>query len=275
MRWLVLGSRGMFGSDMLAFLKAKNEDATGFNSDQLDLREDKEKIHNKIKDFDVVINATAYTNVNLAEKDQDQAFELNALIPAKLAEITSNNNQRFLHISTDYVFDGNKGEKYLTTDTPNPLNFYGQSKLSGEQEIAKNNPNALIIRTSWLYGPNGNCFPKAIINKLLSEDSLEVVDDQFGTPTSTWFLREFCYNSIKNDFAGGIYHGVPKGLTSWHGFANLIARDFNVEIKSIASDKQAVIRPANSQLKPHESTTETWQQCWEEIKQEFLKTTGG
>ena len=272
MRWLVLGSRGMFGSDMLEYLKNSNEDASGLNSKQLDLTTDIEIIEQKIKEFDVVINATAFTNVNLAETERAKAFQLNAEVPAKLAQIASSNNQRLVHISTDYVFDGTQQSPYLNTDCPNPINVYGQSKLDGERFIKKHDDQALIIRTSWLYGPNGNCFPKAIIKRLENNKSIEVVDDQFGTPTSTWFLREFVYASISENLEGGIHHGVPKGLTSWHGFARQIATEYGSEITSKPTVIRSGIakRPVHGQLSPHPNTTISWEECWDEIKQKFI-----
>lgn len=272
MRWLVLGSRGMFGSDMLEYLKNLNEDASGLNSEQVDLTKDIEFIEDRISEFDVVINAAAFTNVKLAETEEAKAFELNAEVPAKLAQIASSNNQKLIHISTDYVFDGTQQSPYLTTDRPNPINVYGQSKLDGERLIQKHDARALIIRTSWLYGPNGNCFPRAIVKKIEANQSIEVVDDQFGTPTSTWFLRKFVYDSIRANFEGGIHHGVPKGNTSWHGFASEIAAGYESKITSKPTIMSGGIakRPRHGQLSPHPSTTITWEECWDQIRQEFI-----
>jgi dTDP-4-dehydrorhamnose reductase len=263
----------MFGSDMVEYLQAKNDDVTGLNSSEIDLTLDIEKLNESIGDFDVVINATAFTDVNLAEHARDRAFELNKDVPAKLAEITSANKQKLIHISTDYVFDGTNETPYLTTDKPNPINVYGESKLAGEEEVANCNPEALIIRTSWLYGRKGHCFPKAIIDKLNQNKELSVVDDQFGTPTSTWFLREFVYTAIREDFGGGIHHGVPKGVTSWHGFGRKISIGLkNVITPAETSIKDGVAqRPRHSQLNPHPNTKKTWQDCWDEVKQGFLE----
>lgn len=272
MRWLVLGSRGMFGSDMVEFLGSKKEDVGGVNSGQLNLRQNIEVINESIRDFDVVVNATAYTNVNQAESEPEMAFELNRDVPEKLAKITAANKQKLIHISTDYVFDGTKESPYLTTDKPNPINVYGQSKLAGEIEVSKHNPDALIIRTSWLYGPKGHCFPKAIINKLKLNEELSVVDDQFGTPTSTWFLREFVYRAVKDNFNGGIHHGVPKGVTSWFGFAAMIATGLQKDITPIPTlFKDGVAkRPMSGQLMAHETTNKTWDICWDDIKDAFM-----
>lgn len=270
MRWLVLGSRGMFGFDMVEFLQEKNESVEGFNSKQLDLTQSEEIIEQKIKDFDVVVNATGYTNVNLAETEVDEAFELNRDVPAKLARITARNNQKLIHISTDYVFDGRAHYAYLPTDAPGPLNVYGESKLAGENEVAKYNPEALILRTSWLYGPNGECFPKKIIRKLDEGKKFEVFDNQWGTPTSTWFLRKFCYQAIQKDFPGGIHHAVPRSKETWFGWAQDIAEDdrYQIDVRNLP-DVGTAQRPFNSQLHPHDSVAISWKEDWEEIKHRF------
>lgn len=260
----------MFGSDMVSFLESKQEDVTGFNSNDLDLTSDLDVLDQAIRGFDVVINATAYTNVNLAEKEPEKAFELNAEVPEKLAKITANHNQRLIHISTDYVFDGTKGSPYLTSDEPNPLNVYGESKLAGELAILETDPNALVIRTSWLYGPNGPCFPMAILEKAKNSVPLEVVDDQFGTPTSTWFLSDFCYRAIEQNLPGGLHHGVPNGFASWFDFAELITnKTVHIRRAKTINGHAVAKRPANSQLEPSPKTEKTWLETWEAAKTGF------
>lgn len=273
MRWLVLGSRGMFGSDMLEYLKNMNEDASGLNSKQLDLTEDIGFVEDKIKEFDVVINATAFTNVKLAETERAKAFEINAEVPAKLAQIAASNTQKLLHISTDYVFDGKKLSPYLTTDEPNPLNYYGESKLVGERLVAQNNQDALIIRTSWLYGLEGECFPRAIVDQIKMGTPIRVEAGRFGTPTSTGLLASFCYDATLSSFPGGIYHAVPRGRTSWYGFAQEICNGLEaVSVSPLQNTRIVPKRPENSQLEPHESISNTWQECWRELRGDFFKT---
>ena len=256
---------------MLSYLQNKYVDATGLNSDQLDLTGDTDQIAQVISGFDVVINATAFTDVNGAESNRDLAFDLNATAPEKLAKITSKHGQKLIHISTDYLFDGEKESEYETYDKPNPLNVYGESKLAGEIAVANNDPDALVIRTSWLYGLNGRCFPKEIHKKLQTKQSLSVVNDQFGTPTSTKFLAEFCYLAISQDFPGGIHHGVPTGSTSWFEFAKLIAKAKSSVIKPIQSSPApgVALRPKFGQLRPHSSISKTWQETWDEAKEDF------
>lgn len=272
MRWLVLGSRGMFGSDMVEYLRNQNENVTGYSSNDLDLTSDFELVEDKIKDFDVIINSAAYTNVNLAEQEPERAFALNRDVPEVLAKISAIHNQKLIHISTDYVFDGSKGSAYKTSDNPNPVNVYGESKLAGEVAVANHDPKALIIRTSWLYGPKGHCFPRAILNKVRESKKLSVVDDQFGTPTSTWFLRQFCYRAIIENFAGGIHHGVPTGHTSWFGFAQEILTQTEVTLEPTKSTEGQGIakRPMFGQLDPSSSSNQSWLDAWQDIAGEFL-----
>lgn len=145
MKWLVFGSEEMFGSDMLYYLKEMNEDATGLNSKDLELTQELEIIAEKINAFDVVINAAAFTNVNMAETKKAKALELNEKVLAKLAQISSAGNQKLLHVSTDYVFDGKQECPYLKSDKPNPINVYGQSKLAGEKQIQEHNDKAQLV----------------------------------------------------------------------------------------------------------------------------------
>lgn len=263
----------MFGSDMLGYLQSRHEEVTGLNSDELNLTSDIETIQSSIKDFDVVINATAFTNVDLAEKEKGKAFAVNKEVPEKLAKITAAYGQKLIHISTDYVFDGTKKSPYLTSDKPNPINTYGETKLAGEKALSEANPQGIIIRTSWLYGPNGQSFPKAIIDKLTQDAELWVVDDQFGTPTSTWFLSEFCYKVVKENLEGGIHHGVPSGITSWYGFAKAISSGFSNPVypKQTDLDDRRAKRPPRSQLSPSPLSSKSWEQCWDEIRGEFSK----
>lgn len=272
MRWLVLGKNGMFGSDMSQFLSTQSEEVVSLGHSELDLASTESVIAEALHGFDVVISAVAYTNVNLAEKEREKAFVLNRDLPAKLARITALNRQKLVHISTDYVFDGTKKTPYETTDKPNPINVYGESKLAGEYEVAERNPQALIVRTSWLYGPRGQCFPKTILDKIRA-GNVSVVDDQVGTPTSTWFLRQFCFRAVTRNYEGGLYHGVPNGSTSWFGFAKRIASGNEGAIQPVPSVQNhgAARRPVNSQLSPHPATGFSWIECWEEIKSEFLE----
>jgi dTDP-4-dehydrorhamnose reductase len=151
-------------------------------------------------------------------------------VPAKLATIAGIVDSRFIHVSTDYVFDGQASEPYKTNSKPNPQTVYGKTKLAGEESVLAF-PNTQVVRTSWLYGKGGNCFPKTIARKLLAGDALRVVDDQVGSPTSTLDLAEFL---IRLGLSGGpngsesILHGVSSGQASWFEFALSIAESLDL-----------------------------------------------
>lgn len=171
-----------------------------------------------------VINCAAYTAVDKAEQEQDEAFRINALAPGILAKACEECQGRMIHISTDYVFDGNAGAPYAVTAHPNPKTVYGASKLAGEQAVLKASPSAIIIRTSWVYSRFGHNFVKTMIRLMAERTELRVVDDQVGSPTWAADLAaailqiiEHC-NSVDSS-AAGIYHYSNTGAISWYRFA--------------------------------------------------------
>src|SRR6185437_13228451 len=142
--------------------------------------------------WDIVINAAAYTQVDQAESDRAAAFAVNAEAPRVLAEATQKRGIPLIHLSTDYVFDGRKGAPYTETDTPAPLNVYGESKLVGERAVAVGNPRHVIIRTEWIYSPHGQNFVKTILRLAGERDRLAIVDDQRGSPTVARDIATVC-----------------------------------------------------------------------------------
>jgi dTDP-4-dehydrorhamnose reductase len=210
---------------------------------------------------EAVINTAADTAVEAAETQAAQTEALNAHAPQMLAEITSRLNIAFLHLSTDYVFDGTKSAPYVESDATNPLNAYGRSKLEGELAVREHNPEALIIRTSWVFSPFAHNFVRTIIQRAGKGEALTVVDDQIGTPTSALDLAEACVRATKAKLDGskasGIYHYASSGETSWYGLAKEILdqtktwRDNDdVVLTAIGSDqfKTRAVRPKNSRL---------------------------
>jgi dTDP-4-dehydrorhamnose reductase len=188
---------------------------------------------NQIKP-DLIINAAAYTAVDKAESEVDLAFAINAKAPEIMAQYADAHNATLLHYSTDYVFDGSKNGFYTEDDRRNPLGVYGKSKAAGEQAIEeafKNSPtqsNAqyAIFRTSWVYGDGGN-FIRTILRLAKERESLNIISDQYGVPTSAEWLAQVSLDlaltvdgQIKR-FPSGIYHTVPSGQTTWHGLATL------------------------------------------------------
>lgn len=177
--------------------------------------------------FDYVINCAAYTNVDLAEKEKEKAYNVNATCVKNIVESIKGQNTRFIHISTDYVFDGNSHIPYTEDMQTNPQSVYGNSKLDGEK-YALEFENAIVIRTSWLYSSYGNNFAKTIHKLCKERESLNVVFDQVGTPTYAYDLAKAIFQIIKqsiaeNIFSPGIYHFSNEGVCSWYDFAKIIA----------------------------------------------------
>jgi len=176
----------------------------------------------------IIINAAAYTAVDKAEEEFDLSFQINSFAPKIMAEYISQViDGKFIHYSTDYVFDGIKQTPYLENDTPNPLGKYGESKLLGEnfiKEVFEKNANQsskyFILRTSWVYGDGAN-FIKTILNLAQKRDLLKVIHDQYGTPTSTEWLAKITLELIGGNPSSGIYNTVVDGETSWYGLAEL------------------------------------------------------
>ncbi|MBN9542985.1 MAG: dTDP-4-dehydrorhamnose reductase [Alphaproteobacteria bacterium] len=165
-----------------------------------------------------IINTAAYTKVDLAETEKASALELNCEFPKKLAMWCKENDAYLIHISTDYVFDGEGAAPYKTTDITNPVNFYGYTKRLGEEAVLGNCPKSIIIRTSWLYSSYGNNFVKTMIRLLSEKPEIKVVNDQIGCPTSCLNLAEVITKIIQNPIPG-LYHYTDKDIMSWYDFA--------------------------------------------------------
>ncbi len=211
---------------------------------------------------DLVINTAGYTAVDKAENDQALAFAINGEGAGALAKAAAARNVPIVHISTDYVFDGNKQDAWSEDDTPSPINVYGKSKLAGERAIAIENPQHIIIRTCWLYGPHGNNFLRTILRLAGERNVLKIVSDQFGRPTSTADLADAIVltatKAMKTDRHWGLYHFSNRGEpVSWHGFAAEIVRitkpwrQINPTVHPISTDAfdAPAPRPRNSVLK--------------------------
>ena len=175
-----------------------------------------------------IINAAAYTAVDRAEAEPECAYMINRDGAARLATAAKRRGIPFIHISTDYVFDGHKTSAYKEGDTPAPLNAYGRSKLEGEIAVLDAYPSAVVIRTSWIYSPYGHNFVRTMLRLSATQASVRVVNDQRGTPTSASDLADGLLDIVQQlaaDHSGdiaGIYHLASQGETSWHGFAKAI-----------------------------------------------------
>ncbi|GHB16951.1 NAD(P)-dependent oxidoreductase [Pseudovibrio japonicus] len=173
----------------------------------------------------ILINATAYTAVDLAERDREAAFFVNTKAPAGMALWSARNDCKFVHISTDYVFDGDLGRPYTELHCAKPLNHYGQTKRDGEKAVLDVSGNSLIFRTSWLHSPYGKNFLTTMLDLATKRDSLRIVSDQFGNPTCALDLADTikaAVSPLNGPELSGLYHASSVGGTSWSGFAESI-----------------------------------------------------
>ena len=212
------------------------------------------------ENVDFLINAAAYTAVDKAESDVDFAYLLNEKAVANLAVATNEHGAFFVHISTDYVFDGKANRPYRTTDAPNPTSVYGKSKLAGETAIVQSGCRGAIVRTAWLYSPYGNNFVKTMLRLADTRESISVVNDQTGCPTLALDLARFILAVIKHDGATeGVkhYHFTNRGEITWYDFACEIIRQYgkNCPVHPIptSSYPTPATRPAYSVLDLNES----------------------
>lgn len=207
----------------------------------------------KEKKINYCINCAAYTNVEQAEDSSALAFKINAEAARNLAIVCNQNNVILIHVSTDYVFNGENNRPYTETDIAKPLNEYGKSKLLGEQYILDNTKDYFIIRTSWLYSKYGNNFLKTIVNKIKENTPLKITTAEVGTPTSCIDLAGFIYFLIlSKSNAFGIYHYSNEGKATWYDFAIEIASHFKsyniANITPVDSFKTKAERPKYSVL---------------------------
>ena len=249
MKALVTGAGGMLGSDIVLLLPG----AVALSHKDLDIT-DKSAVFEAVSGSgaDVLINCAAYTAVDRAESEEEKAFALNAKAVSHLAQACSHAGMKLAHVSTDYVFDGEKSDPYKEDDSISPASVYGNSKALGENEAFANCPDALVIRTSWLYGHNGPNFVKTIINKGTELKKLNVVDDQFGAPTFTYDLAKGIVNLLSHN-ASGLVNVTNSGSCSWYEFAKKVvelARLDQVEIAPIDTSgyPTPAKRPKNSRL---------------------------
>jgi dTDP-4-dehydrorhamnose reductase len=208
---------------------------------------------------DVVVNAVAWTAVDLAEREREAAFRANAQAPRVVAEACARLGARFVHYSTDYVFDGRGTRPYREDDPTSPLGVYGKSKLAGEEAIRASGADHMILRTAWVYAPRGRNFLLTMLRLGAERDRLRVVADQFGTPTSAALIADTTARILAHPLrASGTWHLTAGGQASWHGFAEaifagaverrLLPRAPVVEAISTAEYPTPAARPAYSVL---------------------------
>lgn len=283
MKILITGAAGMLGTDLRKALRSHELIPTDITGDFLKLDiTDTCEVARTIRDLspDVVVHCAAYTDVDGCEREPDKAYRLNALGTWNVASACPKSGSAMIYISTDFVFDGDKGEPYTEYDAVNPLGHYGASKLAGERHVRELCPEHYIVRTAWLYGEHGKNFPFSILNAAKAGKELKVVSDQIGSPTFTADLAK-----IIGEFPGGrlygTYHVTNKGSCSWHEFATKIlalAGMADIEIKPITSDKwpTPTRRPKYSVLRHYALELQGRDNIrpWEDALQDFINRLG-
>ena len=227
---LVTGARGQVGSELVPLLR-RAATVVAVDRGELDLA-DPDAIVATMRRVrpSIVVNAAAYTAVDLAERERDAAFAVNAVAPGVIAEEARRQRALLVHYSTDYVFDGSAAAPYAEDDATAPLSIYGASKLEGERAIAASGADALVFRTSWVYGLSGKNFLLTVRRLAAERDELRIVDDQRGVPN---WSRELARATARILAAGpgalrercGLYHLSSRGDTTWYGFARAILGD--------------------------------------------------
>ena len=217
MKIVIIGSGGRLGAALVRAYREKF-DVVGFSHAQLDLAKP-DAIRSTLDNlkFDVLINAAAFTNVDLCETEKDQAFAINADAPRVLAEICRDKNAKLIHISTDYVFDGHKRQPYVEDDAANPISAYGESKRAGEKFVLQTSDRHLVVRVSWVFGEDRPSFIDAMIKRAREEEQIEAIGDKWSTPTYTEDLAEWLPRVF--DVDAGILHLANAGQCTWQEYA--------------------------------------------------------
>ena len=247
MKTILFGRNGQLGSELQRVL-APLGDVAAVDYQEIDLQND-----SAVEEFirsqspSVIVNASAYTAVDRAEQEQELAFQVNGRAPELMANLALELKAAFIHVSTDYVFDGTLGRPYMETDRPNPLNIYGKSKLAGEQSVQRVGGAYLIFRTSWVYSMTGNSFVNKILEWARKNPNLRVVDDQVGNPTWARSLAEMIGQLLEKaddspfdyfEKYAGVYHLAGRGYISRFDMAKEIIRLASIREPGLISSLQ-------------------------------------
>jgi dTDP-4-dehydrorhamnose reductase len=219
MKIVILGAGGRLGAALMREYREKYDPA-GFDHAQLDLA-NLHEVRGTLGaiDFDVLINAAAFTNVDACETERDRAFLINAEAPGILAQICNEKDAKLIHFSTDYVFDGEKSAPYTEDDQANPISAYGESKLAGEKCVRAAEDRHLVVRVSWVFGPDRPSFVDAMIKRAQQEEKVDAIADKLSTPTYIHDIANMLPQFFDRGVAGGILHFANAGKCSWQEYA--------------------------------------------------------
>jgi dTDP-4-dehydrorhamnose reductase len=234
MKILIIGAGGRLGAALTR--EFKKYDVAGFDREQLDLS-DLDDLRTKLDPmaFDVLINAAAFTNVDACENGRDRALLINAEAPGVLAKICNAKHAKLIHFSTDYVFDGEKRTPYTEEDEANPISFYGESKLMGEKNVITGGDQHLVVRVSWVFGPDRPSFIDAMIGGAQENEKVDAIADKFSTPTYTHDVAQMLPQFFDRAVEGGILHFANAGKCNWQEYAQWAldcCRDAGIPLKT-------------------------------------------
>lgn len=246
-RWLVTGAAGQLGSDLLRVLAERGAvEVTGLGRAELDVA-DRAAVDAAVAELrpDVVLNAAGYTAVDAAESDPDGAVAGNVTGPENLALACAARRARLVHVSTDYVFSGEASAPYPTDAPTGPRSVYGRTKLAGERAVRAACPDAYVVRTAWVYGQTGGNFVKTMVRLAGQRETLDVVDDQRGSPTWSRDLAGGLVTLARSGAPAGVYHCTNGGDTTWCGLARAVFEELDADparVRPTTSDQ--FVRPA-------------------------------
>ena len=244
MRWVVVGAAGMLGTDVVARLGRLDEEVVALGRADVDLLSP-QSCAAALAGADVVVNCAAYTAVDDAETHEGEAYAVNATGAGNLARAAADAGARLVQISTDYVFDGQATTPYDEDAPTAPRSAYGRTKAAGEEAVAAAGGDHLVVRTAWLYGAHGSCFPKTIARVALQRGALDVVDDQHGQPTWTVDVAEVVVRLVATGAPAGTYHATSSGQATWHEFAQAVVGAAGLDPGIVApTTSEAFVRPA-------------------------------
>jgi dTDP-4-dehydrorhamnose reductase len=281
MRFAITGAAGMLGQDLVAAVSAAGHEALPFARGDLDIT-DGRAVERALRSAapGVVINCAAWTDVDGAERDEAGAVAVNGDGAGNVARAAAGCGAWTIHVSSDYVFDGGKASPYLESDPVGPLSGYGRSKLAGERAVAAEAPERhTIVRSSWLFGAGGPCFPATILRLVAERDELKVVDDQVGCPTFTVHLANALVDlGAREARTAGVLHVAGGGQCSWFDFAREIvgAGAVSCEVKpcSTAEMPRPATRPAYSVLRSERGEDAPSLPDWREGLAEYIALIG-
>jgi dTDP-4-dehydrorhamnose reductase len=277
----VTGAHGMLGTDVCKTLSDHGIEHTAVGRDDLDLM-DQDAVVAAVSGHEIVVNCAAWTAVDLAETQSQQAFDINATAAGFVARAAHVHSARVIQVSTDYVFGGAARSPYPEDAPLRPRSVYGRTKAAGEWAVRAEAPgHHFVLRTGWLYGASGSCFPRTIARAARDRGTVDVVDDQFGQPTWTRDVADLMVRLVKADAPTGTWHATSSGETSWWGFAREVVSSTGLSAEVVkptrsTAFKRPAARPAYSVL-GHDRLVQhdiepigPWQERWALAASEVL-----